>query len=193
MVLHKPFGLLQPLEAPQSVWTHITMDFVNPLPLPPNFDAPWVAKFFRNQVYRRHGLPQSILSDRDPIFMGQFWSFLFRIFGTKLSLSSTCHPSKLSSTTIKATGTKTWSTQKSPTTLLSTLQQCSRRFYWIKAYTRRISPWTLFHAKIILYHLFSLRYRTPLNFHKKKSVKATSLSPGTQASIKSPTVLPSVT
>ena len=82
--------------------------------------------------------------------------------------------SELSSTTIKATGTKTWSTQKSHTTLLSTVQPFSRRFSWIKVYTRRISPCTLFHARILLYPLFSMRYRTPLNLHKKKSEKATS-------------------
>ena len=89
---HKPFGFLQSLEAPQSRWTHITMDFVTPIPLPPNADAPCVAKLFRNQVYRHHGLPQSIFSDRDPISMGKFWSYSFKILGTKLSPYSTYHP-----------------------------------------------------------------------------------------------------
>ena len=61
-------------------------------PLQPNADAPCVARMFRNHVYRNHGLPQVITSDRDIIFMSRFWSSLFKLLGTKICPSSTYHP-----------------------------------------------------------------------------------------------------
>ena len=42
------------------------------IPLPEKVDAPFVAKAFREHVYRNHGLPQVIISDRNPIFMSRF-------------------------------------------------------------------------------------------------------------------------
>lgn len=44
------------------------------------------------EVYRLHGLPSAIISDRDPIFTSQFWRHLFRLTGTDLKLSSSYHP-----------------------------------------------------------------------------------------------------
>lgn len=41
---------------------------------------------------RLHGIPTSIVSDRDVKFMGHFWRTLWRKLGTKLKYSSTCHP-----------------------------------------------------------------------------------------------------
>ena len=113
---YKPFGLLQPLQPPIAKWTHITMDFVTPLPktarnnqglfnvvdrlskmirvipIPPKVDAPLIAQLFKDHVYRHHGLPQVIISDRDPIFMSKFWQELFSLLGTKLRPSSAYHP-----------------------------------------------------------------------------------------------------
>jgi transposase InsO family protein len=51
-----------------------------------------VAKLFMNQVYKLHGLPLSIVSDRDQIFTSQFWSALFELAGVQLSMGSTYHP-----------------------------------------------------------------------------------------------------
>ena len=62
------------------------------IPLPPDADAPCVAKLFRENVYRHHGLPQVIISDRDSIFMGKFWKSLFNLLKTRISPSSAYHP-----------------------------------------------------------------------------------------------------
>jgi len=113
---HKPFGLLQPLEPPSGKWTHITMDFVTPLPktrkgntgmfvvvdrlskllriIPYERDpnAVETAKLFFENIYRHHGLPSVIISDRDPVFMSKFWKSLFHTLKTKISPSSAYHP-----------------------------------------------------------------------------------------------------
>ena len=47
--------------------------------------------FFR-EIFRLHGLPKTIISDRDSCFMGRFWQELFRLVGTKLTLSTSYHP-----------------------------------------------------------------------------------------------------
>jgi transposase InsO family protein len=51
-----------------------------------------VARLYFSEVYELHGLPSSIVSDRDPIFMSELWQELFRLVGTKLCLSSAYHP-----------------------------------------------------------------------------------------------------
>jgi hypothetical protein len=50
------------------------------------------ARLFVDEVFRLHGLPDSILSDRDPGFTGDFWESLFQILGTRLDMSTTDHP-----------------------------------------------------------------------------------------------------
>ncbi|XP_071939216.1 uncharacterized protein [Coffea arabica] len=101
----KPSGLLQPLEIPEWKWEHITMDFVTGLPRSQRgHDAVWVivdrltksahflpvnmsysleklAKLYTEEIMRLHGIPVSIVSDRDPRFVG-----------TKLKLSTAYHP-----------------------------------------------------------------------------------------------------
>jgi hypothetical protein len=47
---------------------------------------------FAKMVCKLHGMPKSIVSDRDPIFMSNFWQDLFRLSGTKLRMSSAYHP-----------------------------------------------------------------------------------------------------
>ena len=112
----KPAGILHPLEPPETKWTHITMDFITPLPkskngntgvlniidrlskmlrvipIKPNIDAPSTALLFKDNVYRHHGLPKKIICDRDPIFMSKFWNALFSLLGTKIAPSSAYHP-----------------------------------------------------------------------------------------------------
>ena len=112
----KPLGLLQPLTPPSEKWSSITMDFITPLPktarghaglfvvvdrlskliriaaTPEHTDAPQVAQLFHTHVYRHHGLPHEIISDRDPIFMSKFWTTLFTMMHVKLRPSSAHHP-----------------------------------------------------------------------------------------------------
>ena len=56
------------------------------------FTAKTMAQLFLDNVYRLHGLPTSIISDRDKIFTSQFWQALFKATGTSLRLSSSYHP-----------------------------------------------------------------------------------------------------
>lgn len=60
--------------------------------LPENYDAPFVAKKFINEVYRHNGLPEKIISDRDSIFMGKFWDALFKALEVKIAPSTAHHP-----------------------------------------------------------------------------------------------------
>ncbi|PNX73902.1 transposon Ty3 gag-pol polyprotein, partial [Trifolium pratense] len=111
----KPSGLLQPLPIPSNVWEDISLDFITGLPLsggysvllvvvdrfskythlgalPSHFTAYKVAELFVNMVCKLHGMPRSIVSDRDPIFISKFWSDLFKFSGTLLRMSSSYHP-----------------------------------------------------------------------------------------------------
>lgn len=108
-------GLLQPLEVRHAVWADIAMDFVEGfpkvagksvilivvdrffkyahfIPVGHSYTTTFVALAFFNKFVRLHGLPHSIVSDRDPVFTSNFWQELFRLSGCELCLSSTFHP-----------------------------------------------------------------------------------------------------
>lgn len=108
-------GLLQPLETPQSIFTDISMDFITGLPksqgkevifvvvdrltkyshfiaLSHPYSATTVAQTFIDQIYRLHELPNTIVSDRDAIFVSTFWQELLKQLGVSLCLSSAYHP-----------------------------------------------------------------------------------------------------
>ena len=111
-----PVGQLQPLEYPQQRWEQVTMDFIVSLPpTPRNHDAifvvvdrfskrayfiptkttvtaPGTAKLFFDNVFKDHGLPHAIISDRDPRFTSSFWQELFKLCQTKLRMSTAFHP-----------------------------------------------------------------------------------------------------
>jgi len=62
------------------------------IPLSHPFSAPQVAQAFFDNIYRLHGLPTHIISDRDKIFTSLFWRELFRLSHTTLAMSSAYHP-----------------------------------------------------------------------------------------------------
>ena len=51
-----------------------------------------LVELYIKEVIRLHGIPSSIVSDRDPRFTSQFWTSIHEALGTKLKLSSTYHP-----------------------------------------------------------------------------------------------------
>jgi ribosomal protein L21E len=108
-------GLLSPLPIPDGSWKVITMDFIEGLPrsqsyncilvvvdrfskyahflpLSHPFTALQVAILFMNNIFKLHGLPQAIISDRDKIFTSHLWRELFKLIGTNLQMSSAYHP-----------------------------------------------------------------------------------------------------
>src|SRR3954462_3008562 len=111
-----PGGLLQPLPIPMHPWDQVSMDFIVQLPkTKAGFDAiivfvdtlskmtpfvptkttasaPETARLFFDNVFRLHGLPKSIISDRDAKFTSKFWKTLFQTLGTKLAMSTAFHP-----------------------------------------------------------------------------------------------------
>ena len=60
--------------------------------LPPNYTAHIVALLFLEMVGKLHGMPRSLVSDRDPLFINCFWQELFHLSGTWLCMSSAYHP-----------------------------------------------------------------------------------------------------
>lgn len=55
-------------------------------------DAVTTAEIFMREIFRLHGAPETIISDRDPRFTSVFWDTLMKLLGTKLKMSSACHP-----------------------------------------------------------------------------------------------------
>jgi transposase InsO family protein len=60
--------------------------------IPTEYNAVQVADLFFREVFRLHGLPKNIVSDRDSRFIGTSWRELFRLVGTKLTPSTSYHP-----------------------------------------------------------------------------------------------------
>jgi hypothetical protein len=111
---HKPYGELNSLEVPYTPWSHISMDFIVDLPNVNGYTIIWVVvdrfskmahfiplkstqtselvKAFIQYIWKYHGLPVNIVSDRDPTFTSRFWMALMRALEVDLSLSTAYHP-----------------------------------------------------------------------------------------------------
>jgi hypothetical protein len=96
---HTPYGILRPLSVPEQPWQHISVDFVPGLPRSKGFDticvvvdrltkqwhlipytptviAEGLVDLFCDRIFRYHGLPETIVSDRGPQFASHFWKHL---------------------------------------------------------------------------------------------------------------------
>jgi transposase InsO family protein len=62
------------------------------IPTTTNVKAEGVAKLYFDNIYKLHGLPRGIVSDRDSKFTGAFWRALQKMVGTDLLMSTTAHP-----------------------------------------------------------------------------------------------------
>ncbi|GJU76534.1 reverse transcriptase domain-containing protein [Tanacetum coccineum] len=112
----RPSGLLQQPEIPEWKWDNITMDFITKLPRSKSRnDMIWVivdrltksahflairedysterlAKIYVDEIVARHGVPVSIISDRDGRFTSRCWQTMQKALGTRLDMSTTYHP-----------------------------------------------------------------------------------------------------
>ncbi|GJZ25657.1 putative reverse transcriptase domain-containing protein [Tanacetum coccineum] len=112
----RPSGLLQQPEIPVWKWERITMDFITKLPRTSSgYDSIWVivdrltksahfipmnekykmeklTRLYLKEIVCRHGVPVSIISDRDPRFASRFWRSLQKSLGTNLDMSTAYHP-----------------------------------------------------------------------------------------------------
>jgi hypothetical protein len=118
---HKPYGLLQPLEAPERPWESVTMDFIVKLPksTEPGSDrecdsilvivdrltkfayfipteesitAEEMAYEVQRTLSANHGMPRKLVSDRDKLFTSKYWKTLLAELGVHQKLSTSFHP-----------------------------------------------------------------------------------------------------
>ncbi|KAJ1690028.1 hypothetical protein LUZ63_014183 [Rhynchospora breviuscula] len=110
-----PPGLLNPLPIPSEAWHSVGLDFITGLPksrgkdvilvvidrltkydhflpLAHPFTAAQVAQAFLDNIYKLHGIPHDLVSDRDPIFTSNFWKELMGRIGIQLNMSTAYHP-----------------------------------------------------------------------------------------------------
>ncbi|KAI1676227.1 reverse transcriptase [Pyrenophora tritici-repentis] len=108
-------GVLKPLPIPERAWQDVSMDFITHLPESQEYDAilvvvdrltkikhfiachgtcdaEEVSRLFTKHVWKLHGLPQTIVSDRGPQFVSEFWNHLTQRLGIKSLLSTAYHP-----------------------------------------------------------------------------------------------------
>ena len=102
-------------EVPQKMWTHLTVDFITKLPVVAEKDAILVvcdrlskithfvattkgtsveglARLFRDNVWKLHRLPESVVSDRGPQFAAELTKELNRMLEIRTKLSTAFHP-----------------------------------------------------------------------------------------------------
>ncbi len=108
-------GLLRPLPLPTDSWRNVSLDFIVDLPPCQGSDSLLVvvdrrtkmahfipcqktvtaaeaANLYVREVFRLHGMPSSIVSDRGPQFVSRFWKRFWELLGTNVTLSTAYHP-----------------------------------------------------------------------------------------------------
>ncbi|GJX84686.1 putative reverse transcriptase domain-containing protein [Tanacetum coccineum] len=88
----RPSGLLQQPEIPKWKWERIAMDFVIKLPRTSNYKMDRLARLYVNEIVAKHGVPISIISDRDSHFTSRFWQLMQEALVTLLDMSTAYHP-----------------------------------------------------------------------------------------------------
>ena len=111
----QPAGKLMPNSIPEKPWTHISADFITKLPIAQGYNlilvvvdrltkmvhfipttektsAEGLARLFRDNVWKLHGLPESIISDKGPQFMAGLMRELNRMLEIESKLSTASHP-----------------------------------------------------------------------------------------------------
>ena len=114
-VRHLPYGHLKPLKVPERRWDSVSMDFITGLPLSAGKNAIFVvvdrlskmahfipctdeidsegtARLFADHVFRLHGLPRSVVSDRGSVFASKFTRALCKILQISQNMSTAYHP-----------------------------------------------------------------------------------------------------
>jgi len=113
---HQPYGLSSPLELPYAPWQSIAMDFITELPVSDECDQLWVvidrftkmahfvplrregktakdlATIFAKEIWRFHGTPTDIVSDRDSRFTSEIWKEFLGLLKIRPRMSTAFHP-----------------------------------------------------------------------------------------------------
>ncbi|GJX93449.1 putative reverse transcriptase domain-containing protein, partial [Tanacetum coccineum] len=87
----RPSGLLQQPRIPVWKWEGIAMDFLIFLHAK-DYKMDRLARLYLNEIVARHGVPISIISDRDSRFTSRFWQSMQEALGTRLDMSTAYHP-----------------------------------------------------------------------------------------------------
>ena len=110
-----PVGKLRPNEVPEKLWQHISVDFITKLPVSKDYDlilvvcdrfskisyfvattekttAEGLARLFRDNVWKLHGLPESVILDRGLQFATGLTKELNKMLGIETKLSMAYHP-----------------------------------------------------------------------------------------------------
>jgi hypothetical protein len=118
---HAPYGEMQAIQVPDEPWTDIAMDFVTGLPASRDpatkvtynailviidrftkyaemipfhnkYTAEHLGYVILDRLVRHHGIPKTIISDRDKLFTSNYWTTLVALIGIKRKLSTAYHP-----------------------------------------------------------------------------------------------------
>ncbi|TYK18857.1 ty3-gypsy retrotransposon protein [Cucumis melo var. makuwa] len=88
----RPAGLLQPLSVPGWKWESVLTKSAHFVPGKSTYTASKWGQLYMTKIVRLHGVPVSIVSDRDARFTSKFWKGLQLALGTRLDFSTAFHP-----------------------------------------------------------------------------------------------------